>query len=164
MNLYELNLAFNNLLEVLENTEDEITKDLVTNSLNEIKMQTTEKIENIIKYIKNLESETVAIETEVKRLQQRKKATENKINRLKEYLKDFTSTTENKKYNTGLFTLSVRKNAPSVNVVDLKAIPNTFIKKEVVETVDKAAIKKAIKDGQEVSGVELIQSESILIK
>ena len=164
MNLYELNLAFNNLLEVLENTEDEITKDLVANSLNEIKMQTTEKIENIIKYIKNLESETVAIETEVKRLQQRKKATENKINRLKEYLKDFTSTTENKKYNTGLFKLSVRKNAPSVNVVDLKAIPNTFIKKEVVETVDKAAIKKAIKDGQEVAGIELIQSESILIK
>ena len=164
MNLYELNLAFNNLLEVLENTEDEITKDLVTNSLNEIKMQTTEKIENIIKYIKNLESETAAIETEVKRLQQRKKATENKINRLKEYLKDFTSTTENKKYNTGLFTLSLRKNTPSVNVVDLKAIPNTFIKKEVVETVDKAAIKKAIKDGQEVAGIELIQSESILIK
>lgn len=164
MVLYELNVAFNNLLEVLENTEDEVTKELITNSLNEIKVQTTEKIENIIKYIKNLEAETVAIETEIKRLQQRKKVTENRIARLKDYLKDFTVSTEQRKYNAGLFTLTLRKNAPCVNVVDLKAIPNTFIKKEVIETVDKAAIKKAIKEGQEVAGIELMQTESILIK
>ena len=54
MNLYELNQYFNNLIEVLENTEDENIKELIKNSMDQLTLETNEKIENIIKYIKNL--------------------------------------------------------------------------------------------------------------
>lgn len=164
MNLYELNVAMTNLLDAMdqmENTEDKI---LIKNSIDQLQMQTTEKIENLIKYIKNLEAEAKALTEEAKRLTDRKKATENKIDRLKDYLKDFTSNLEGKKYNTGIFNLSIRKNPVSVNVVDLKAIPRKFITVETVEKINKKDIAAAFKNGEEVPGAELIKSESLNIK
>ena len=56
MNLYELNQNFNNLIEVLENTEDENIKELIKKSMDQLTLETNEKIENIIKYIRNLEA------------------------------------------------------------------------------------------------------------
>ena len=64
MNLYELNQNFNNLIEVLENTEDENIKELIKKSMDQLTLETNEKIENIIKYIKNLEAEAEALEKE----------------------------------------------------------------------------------------------------
>ena len=52
MNLYELNQNFNNLIEVLENTEDENIKELIKNSMDQLTLETNEKIENIIKILK----------------------------------------------------------------------------------------------------------------
>ena len=72
MNLYELNQSFNNLIEVLENTEDENIKELIKKSMDQLTLETNEKIENIIKYIKNLEAEAEALEKESKRLNDRK--------------------------------------------------------------------------------------------
>ena len=48
MNLYELNQNFNNLIEVLENTEDENIKELIKKSMDQLTLETNEKIENII--------------------------------------------------------------------------------------------------------------------
>ena len=75
--------------ELLENKEKD--KILIKNSIDQLQMQTTEKIENLIKNIKNLEAEAKALTEEAKRLTDRKKATENKIDRLKDYLKDISN-------------------------------------------------------------------------
>lgn len=164
MNLYELSQNFNNLIEVLENTEDENLKELIKNSMNQLTLETNEKIENIIKYIKNLEATTSALETEVKRLNDRKVKTLKKIDHLKNYLKDFTNTLESKKYNTGIFNISIRKNAAAVVVENEFLIPSEYCKTEVVRKIDKAAIKEKLKAGEVIEGVSLTQSESIIIK
>lgn len=164
MNLYELNQNFQNLMEVMEATEDNNIKELIQDSLNQLQLQTNEKIENIIKYIKNLEAEAIALETEAKRLQDRKVKTLKKVDNLKGYLKEFTSTLDSKKYSTGIFKLSIRRNTPSLEITDVQAIPTQYI--EYIEDikVDKQRIKEAIKNGEIVPGVNLIKSESILIK
>lgn len=164
MNIYELNQAFNNLQEVLENTEEQDVKELIKKSMEEVQEQTTTKIENLIKYIKNLEAEAVAIAEERKRLQSREKTLDNKITGAKEYLKDITSQSEAKKIKAGIFNVSIRKNASSINVVNLEVIPAKY--KNTVTTVaaDKKAIKEALKNGEVVEGVELKQSESLIIK
>ena len=164
MNLYELSQNFNNLIEVLENTEDENLKELIKNSMNQLTLETNEKIENIIKYIKNLEATTSALETEAKRLNDRKVKTLKKIDHLKNYLKDFTSSLESKKYNTGIFNISIRKNAAAVVVENEFLIPSEYCKTEVVRKIDKAAIKEKLKAGEVIEGVKLQQSESIIIK
>ena len=164
MNLYELNQNFQNLLEVMENTTDSEIKALIQDSLDQLQLQTNEKIENIIKYIKNLEYEAAALETEAKRLQDRKAKTLKKVDNLKGYLKDFTSSLDSKKYNAGIFKVSIRRNSPSLEITDIQAIPTEYIQYIEDVKVDKQRIKEAIKNGEKIAGVQLIESESILIK
>ena len=164
MNLYELNQNFNNLIEVLENTEDENLKELIKNSMDQLALETNEKIENIIKYIKNLEATATALETEVKRLNDRKVKTLKKVDHLKNYLKDFTNTLDSKKYNTGIFNISIRKNAASVVIDNEFLVPDEFCKTEVIRKVDKTALKEKLKAGEVIEGVKLQQTESIIIK
>ena len=164
MNLYELNQNFNNLVSVLENTEDENIKELIKNSMDQLALETNEKIENIIKYIKNLEAEAEALEKESKRLNDRKIRTLKKVDNLKGYLKDFTSSLESKKYNTGIFNISIRKNAASVIVDNEFLVPDEFCKTEIIRKVDKVALKEKLKAGEVIEGVKLQQTESIIIK
>ena len=164
MNLYELNQNFNNLIEVLENTEDENIKELIKNSMDQLTLETNEKIENIIKYIKNLESEAEALEKESKRLNDRKIKTLKKVDNLKGYLKDFTSSLESKKYNTGIFNISIRKNAAAIIIENEFLVPQEYCKTEVIRKVDKIALKEKLKAGEVIVGVKLQQSESIIIK
>ena len=164
MNLYELNQNFNNLVSVLENTEDENLKELIKNSMEQLALETNEKIENIIKYIKNLETEAEALEKESKRLNDRKIRTLKKVENLKNYLKDFTNTLDSKKYHTGIFNISIRKNAASVIVDNEFLVPDEFCKTEVIRKVDKVALKEKLKAGEVIEGVKLQQSESIIIK
>ena len=164
MNLYELNQNFNNLVSVLENTEDENLKELIKNSMEQLALETNEKIENIIKYIKNLESEAEALEKESKRLNDRKVRTLKKVENLKNYLKDFTNTLDSKKYHTGIFNISIRKNAAAVVVENEFLIPSEYVKTEIIRKVDKIALKERLKAGEVIEGVKLQQSESIIIK
>ena len=164
MNLYELNQNFNNLIEVLENTEDENLKELIKNSMDQLALETNEKIENIIKYIKNLEATATALETEVKRLNDRKIRTLKKVENLKNYLKDFTNTLDSKKYNTGIFNISIRKNAAAIIIENEFLVPSEYVKTEIIRKVDKIALKEKLKAGEVIEGVKLQQSESIIIK
>ena len=164
MNLYELNQNFNNLISVLENTEDENIKELIKNSMDQLTLETNEKIENIIKYIKNLEAEAEALEKESKRLNDRKIRTLKKVENLKNYLKDFTNTLDSKKYHTGIFNISIRKNAAAIIIENEFLVPEEYCKTEVVRKVDKIALKEKLKAGEVIEGVKLQQSESIIIK
>ena len=164
MNLYELNQNFNNLVSVLENTEDENIKELIKNSMDQLALETNEKIENIIKYIKNLEAEAEALEKESKRLNDRKIRTLKKVDNLKGYLKDFTNTLDSKKYNTGIFNISIRKNAAAIIIDNEFLVPDEFCKTEIIRKVDKIALKEKLKAGEVIEGVKLQQSESIIIK
>ena len=149
---------------MLENTEDENIKELIKKSIDQLTLETNEKIENIIKYIKNLEAEAEALEKESKRLNDRKVRTLKKVDNLKGYLKDFTSSLESKKYHTGIFNISIRKNAAAVVVENEFLVPDEFCKTEIIRKVDKIALKEKLKSGEVIEGVKLQRSESIIIK
>ena len=58
---------------------------------------------------------------------------------------------------------TVKNNPPSVKINDEELIPEKFKKEKVTITVDKTAIKKAIQDGEEVLGAELVVWKSLVI-
>ena len=68
------------------------------------------------------------------------------------------------KIKTSLNTISIQKNAPSVNVLDEKLIPKEFRKEEVVVSIDKKSILFKLKEGIEIEGCELKQTESLRIR
>lgn len=59
-------------------------------------------------------------------------------------------------------TLSQRLNAPGLQVVDQRKVPSQFIRTKVTEEVDKAAAKVALARGEDVPGVKLVQTVSLI--
>ena len=164
MNLYQLHEGYLNLVEVLENAgEDDNLRELVTNSLNEIEDSIKDKADNVVRFIRNLESEANAIKEEEKRLSEMRKKREKQVENLKQYLFDFTKVADGQKIKGSIFTVSIKKNPASVVVDDLEAIPEEYKRVKTVIEANKTLLKKVLKDG-EVAGVHLEQKESLNIK
>src|SRR4051794_35790301 len=90
MNLYEINAAILNVLEMMETyeemTDGESQIGGAEEYLNKLEMARDEKLGNICKLIKNLEAYGDALGEEKKKLAEKQATTEKKIERLKEYL------------------------------------------------------------------------------
>lgn len=160
MQLYKLTENYNNLLELLE--DETIPQNLIENSLKDVKGEIEDKAENIAKIVKTLDAEAKALKEEEKRLSDRRKSLENRSKGLKTYLQTSLETVGLKQVKTGLFTVAIQKNAPSVNIVDEKKIPDNYF--VTTKEVSKDLIKKDLKDGKVIEGVELKQSESLRIR
>ncbi|WBK39639.1 hypothetical protein CB452P1_000055 [Clostridium phage CB452P1] len=164
MNLYELDQNYKNLMEVMDNAEtenNEELKNIITNSLEELQMDIDLKLENTIKYIKNLEANVLAFKDEEKKLSAKRKVLENRVSSLKEYLKNYLQYKDIKSKQLGLFKISLRK-SESVNIID-----ETLIKEEykIIKTdVNKTLIKQALKSGEIIEGAEIKQNQNLNIK
>lgn len=162
-NLYELNQNYNNLLDVLETADNDSLKEMIDIALNSVEEDIKTKVDNTVRVLKNFDADIEALKNEEKALAAKRKAIENQKARLQTYLFDFTRATEGKKLKGSIFELSVKKNPPSVVIDDNKHIPVEFITEEVVIKVDKAGLKKYLKDNI-VEGCKLEQGESLKIK
>lgn len=160
MKLYELTENYSNLLELLDNPE--IEPEVLEQSLNEVAEQIEVKAENIAKLIKNIDGDIEAIKNEEKRLVEKKRSLEAKKLRIKEYLYGQIKLLENKKVKTPLFSIAIQKNPPSVAVESEENIPECYyiVKKEL----SKKDLLGALKEGIEIKGVKIVQSEGIRIR
>lgn len=157
MNLYELSLAFQEVQNM--DLDPEVMKD----TLDSIEDAIENKAENIAKLIRNLESDVSAYKEEEDRLKTKRQATENKVKWLKTYLEDNMKLTGKTKFKSGMFNFSIQKNPASVNITDERIIPDEFLIQQPPK-VDKSSLKEALKNGIEVPGAELKQTEGLRIR
>lgn len=161
MRLYELAENYLNLQELLEN--DEIDQEIITKALDEVGGELEDKAENIAKLIKTLEVDVNGYKSEEKRLSDKRKSLENRIKSLKEYLDSAMKITGKKKFKGQLFSFNIQKNPPSVNITEQSLIPKEyFIEQEPV--LDKKSLLSDLKDGKEIPGAEIKQTESLRIR
>lgn len=158
MKLYELSQNYQMVLDMIEDGNEEYLDTL--ESLGEA---IEEKAENTAKLIKSLDAQTEVIKAEEKRLADRRRALENKAKRMKEYLQENLEAAGIKKVKGQLLTVAIQKNPPSLNVVDESLIDQSYFI-EQKPALDKKALLQAIKDGAEVEGVEIKQTESVRIR
>ena len=121
------------------------------------------KSANIIAYYQNEMALLDGIDAEIKRLQEFKKATQNKVERYKNYVKSNMELLGIDKIETELGKISIAKSPISVEVVDVDKIPNQY--KIVVSDikVDKQKIKEDFKNtGEIVDGVNIITNNTNL--
>lgn len=153
MKLYEIN---EEILECIDEDTGEIIDEA---KLEELELKKNEKIEGVCLWIKNLQAEAEALKKEKDAFAKREQSAKNKIESLKKYInfalngEKFISTRANVSYRA----------SESVEVVDLAKLPQEFLKFKEPEA-DKVAIKKAIKDGAEIDGVEIVKKQSVVIK
>lgn len=158
MKLYELNESFQQIQTLIEEGQDGLQ-----DTLESIELAIEEKLENIGKVIKNLEAEANAFKEEEKRLADRRRSLENNIKHLKQYAENSMVVTGDKKIKAGLFTFAIQKNPPSVSVFNDVIVPKKYYV-PVDPKLDKTKIKEDLKNGENIPGVELKQSESLRIK
>ena len=153
MNLYQINTA---LMSLIDPETGEIMNDEAFEAL---QMEQTEKRENIALWIKNLTAEAAALKAEKQAFAERQAAAERKAERLRDYLsRDLAGQT----FSSPRVICSFRR-SESVKITDIKALPAEYLK-QAEPTADKAAIKAAIKAGEQISGAEIETSYNIMIK
>ena len=158
--LYKLTQNYNNLLELVDNPD--VPTEMLEESLNSIDDEIDTKAENIAKVIKSIESDIAGLKGEEKRLADRRKSLEGRIDNLKEYVEGSMRAVGKEKIRGKVFTLGIQKNAPSVDIIDKDVIPEQYFitKKEL----SKKDILVALKKGEEVPGAAVKQTESLRIR
>ncbi|WP_439242373.1 siphovirus Gp157 family protein [Lonepinella sp. BR2474] len=166
MKLYELTEQYKNIAELLDNPEFTENEDVLT-ALQSVQDDFDHKVQQIVFLAKNIESEIDPIDQEIKRLQAMKKAKANSVDNLKGYLKHNLQTTGIHKVDCGLFKVAYRESAQSAVEIDedLFLANNTsedFVTVKI--TPNKTAIKQALKDGVEIPGAVLVDSQVLTIR
>ena len=158
--LYKLTQNYNNLLELVDNPD--VPTEMLEESLNSIDDEIDTKAENIAKVIKSIESDIAGLKGEEKRLADRRKSLEGRIDNLKEYVEGSMRAVGKEKIRGKAFTLGIQRNAPSVDIIDEDVIPEQYFitKKEL----SKKDILVALKKGEEVPGAAVKQTESLRIR
>lgn len=159
MKLYEIDSA---ILDCIDMETGEV---IDTERLDALQMERDAKIENVALWIKDLKAEADAIKAEKQKLAERQKAAENKAENLKKWL---AYALDGQKFSTAKCAVSF-KNTESVEVTDdglynlMRGGKDELLTYKMPEP-NKTAIKQAIKDGLSVSGVQLVQNVSTIIK
>lgn len=139
--------------------------ELIADTLEGIQGEFEDKVENVLKLIKNEQAYADALKAEARSFSERAKVSENKIESLKAYLVSSIEVAGLKSVRAGMMSVSLRAPSKSVEVTDVNKIPVDYIEFDTVIKPDKLAIKKLLEAGQEVPGCELKTGKpSLLIK
>ena len=157
--LYDLTNQYQQLLEL----ESEIDEQTFIDTLQSIDEAIEDKAENLAKVIKEMEATITTIANEVNRLQSKKQALNNRVSNLKTYLQGEMEKVNKTKIKGELFTVNIQNNPPSLRVDRTDNIPKDFFI-EQEPTLDKKALKEAVKNGEVIEGVELKQTRSLRIR
>lgn len=158
MSIYDIDDSIMSLVD-METGEIEDEK-----RYDELQMERTQKVENIGCFYKNLVAEAKAMREEEANLAQRRKAVENKAERIKSLL---VYALKGDKFESPKVRCSYRK-AKSVQVDDSfiewaqEHADDLLTFKE--PTPNKTAIKEALADGREVEHAEIVTHESLQVK
>ena len=157
MNLYELSVSFQEVQNM------ELDPEVMKDTLDSIEGTLESKLENTTKVIRNRKARITALKAEENRLKKARQSEENAVKWLETYVKDSLKLIGKNKYEAGMFKLSIQKNPLSVNITDENILPEDYLIPQPPK-VDKTSLKEALKNGIEVPGAELKQTEGLRIR
>lgn len=164
MTLYELTNDYINLLALAEDPDTD--PEVLADTLEGLDGQLEDKADNYAKVIRQIESDVNGLKAEIERLQARKTAAQNNIDRMKANLEQMMIATDKTKFKTELFSFGIQKN-PAKVVMDeqyIENVPEEYLKYKDPE-IDRKKIAEDLKAGKNLNGIaHLEQSESLRIR
>lgn len=161
LSLYNITSKF---VELMDKAQDgELTEEEYNELGEQLALELQSKSSGIIGYTQNEEATIDAIDIQIKRLQEFKKAKQNNLEKFKQYVKDNMERLGITKIETELGILSIAKNPMSVEIENEDEIPSDF-KQEIITTkIDKTAIKKHFKEtGEIIPGTIIVDDKTSL--
>ena len=164
MTLYELTNDYINLLALAEDPDTD--PEVLADTLEGLDGQLEDKADNYAKVIRQIESDVNGLKAEIERLQARKTAAQNNIDRMKANLEQMMIATDKTKFKTELFSFGIQKN-PAKVVMDeqyIENVPEEYLKYKDPE-IDRKKIAEDLKAGKDLEGIaHLEQSQSLRIR
>lgn len=161
--LYSLAIDFRAAADTLGDLD--LPAEAVADTLEGLSGDLEVKAQNVALFARNLEATAAAIKEAEAGMAKRRKAIENRVAHLKDYMLAGMMVAGVKKIEGPYLRLSIRDNPEAVEVFDPLQIPAEFMRQPEPPpaVADKTAIKAAIKAGQEVPGVKLTRSQRLSI-
>ena len=156
--------------EILDCVDPETGEILDAEKLDALQMEREKKLEGVALWVKDLKAEAEAVKAEADKLNARKKALDNKIEGLKNWLLmaldgEKLTTTRCKVYQThSQRVVIVGEEKDLISWLERNTEdPRDYIRYKDPE-LRKDEIKKALKDGKEIEYAKLEETESVVIK
>lgn len=142
--LYELTgniLEFQTMIE-----ENELPPDVIADTMESLEGEFDEKLESYCKVIKNLESDMNGLDSEIKRLTERKKSYKQNIDNMKSAMFEAMKAAGIPKVKGQIFTVAIQKNGGKIPVIldvqDTSELPDEFVR--IKEEADVEALRTYI--------------------
>ena len=158
--LYELTEMYQNILNLID---DGAENEEFTKALEQINDNLETKALSMARLVKSIDSNVIVLKEEEKRLGTRRKALENKVDNIKEYLQFELEKTGIDNIKDDLFSIRLQNNPPSVKFKDENLIPGKYKQIETIIKIPKKAILDDLKAGVEIAGVKMVQGRSLRI-
>lgn len=161
--LYQLASQFREL-EALG--ADELDEETLRTTLEGLEGELTLKATNIALFSQNLEALAEMTGDAAQKLKARADRLKSRADALKQYLFIHLQAAGVRKIEAPEFTISIKKNPPSVDIDPLATIPDQYLipPEPQLPKPDKQAISRALKAGKAVNGCRLIQLERLDIR
>lgn len=166
MKLYEIASEMQHALSLLEG-EGEVDMSTLVEYLDQLESEYENKLDNIACMIKNEQSMSGAIQSEIDTLTERKKSHDKRALALSEYIASFMNAMGLKTYESARNKISFRKSEQVVidDVEVFKLRYPQMVVKQIVEIIPtKPELKKIIKAGTHLDGVEIMEKQNLQIK
>ena len=154
--------------EILDCVDMETGEILDSEKLDALQMERDRKLEGVALWVKDLNYEAQMVKEEYDKLSARKKALDNKITALKTWLLyalrgEKLKTPRCNVYQTHSQKLTVENEGALIRFLQTLEKPERFLRFKDPE-LRKDDIKNALKDGYEIPGAALEETESVVIK
>lgn len=167
MRLYELadkwNAVSDRLLDSIDDDDGTVSPDVAA-ELTQVESDLREKFAACCRMIRNLEAFSEGLENEYRRLRAKADRATKRVDSLKQYVKQCLETVGEKKFVVDeVFTLAIQNNPPSVELLNLDAVPTSYDKPQERQ-VSITMIRDDLKRGVDVPGVRLVQGTHLRIR
>lgn len=165
--LWEIPQAIDDVAEYLVDPEtgEMLTEEEARELLDKLEIEKDNKVEYLAKLVKNYTAEANALREQKKVFDARIKSAERRADSIKNYLK-FALQGEKWKAEDASISVSYRNTKDVVKVISLDGVPDEWYKPYdyCEKNLDKTKIKKALKEGETIAGIELEDRQSVIIK
>ena len=160
MGIYKVGSAFESVVNMHANGD--LTDEQLKEALVALEESKVEKCGNAICYLNMLKHGIEDMKAEEKRIATMRKALESRAKNLESAFAYVLKNMGDKEVITRYGVMKVRKNPPAVVIDDLSKVPTKFQHQKIEVTLDKVAIKNAIKAGEKVDGCHIEQGEKLV--
>ncbi len=162
--LRELNLL-DQIINDLKPEDDAVehTKEIIDTLLLDMEFDFDEKVKNLAAYILNLQGEVNAMKEYESNMYKRRKRAEDKIEGIKNYIKENMNSIGKKKVIGTEFNVVIKECKWSVEIIDSEKIPDEFFITKIERVIDNSKLGKTL-ESFPVQGAALKENYSLTIK